>query len=451
MSAKVEKTGNSKRILIIGAGRVSGFLVQYLAGISVEKNWKLTVADQLKEAADNVIAGLPNCHSMKLNIFKREAAEKAVAKADLVISLLPPRYHFLVYEHCLKHHSYLLTASYEAENHKELDQEAKEKGILILNEMGLDPGLDHCSAMRIIDRLKREGHRIVAFESFTGGLPAPESDDNPWHYKFSWNPRNVVLSGQDVTVKFLQKGQRKYIPYHKVFRRTEKFCIPGYCDFEAYANRDSLKYIGIYGLEEAETVFRGTIRSRGFCRAWDTFVQLGATDDSFVMELGNGATHRDFINAFLMYHPTDSVELKFMHYMGLDPDSDVMDKLQWLGIFKKTPIGMESGTPAQILEHILKKKWIMKPEDMDLVVMWHKFDYEDKNDHKIHTLTSYLAVKGERGGCSAMSKTVGLPLGIAARLILDGEIKVKGCVLPTIKAIYDPVLNELEKYDIRFI
>jgi len=451
MSDKVEKTGKMKQILIIGTGRVSGFLVQYLAGYSKEKNWKLIVADQLKEAADKVIAGLPNCEALQLNVFRKKLTEKAVSKVDLVISLLPPRYHFLVYEHCLKYRCSFLTASYEAEDPTKLNREAKEKGILLLNEMGLNPGLDHCSAMRVIHRLKSEGHRVVSFESFTGSLPAPESDDNPWHYRFSWNPRNVVLSGQDVTVKFLQKGQRKYIPYHKVFRRTEKICIPGYCDYEAYANRDSLRYIPIYGLEEAETVFRGTIRGRGFCRAWDVFVQLGATDDSFIMELSKGAIHRDFINAFLMYHPTDSVELKFMHYMGLDPDSEVMEKLDWLGIFEKTPIGLDTGTPAQILEHILKKKWSMKPQDLDLVVMWHQFEFEDKNTREIRTLHSYLVVKREEGGPPAISKTVGLPLGIAARLYLDGEIKVHGCVLPTIKEIYNPVLNELEKYGIRFI
>jgi saccharopine dehydrogenase (NADP+, L-glutamate forming) len=270
---------------------------------------------------------------------------------------------------------------------------------------------------------------------------APNPDENPWQYKFTWNPRNVVLAGTG-GVKFLQEGKYKYIPYHKIFRRTEMVHISGHGYFEGYANRDSLKYMDLYGLEGIKTLYRGTFRRPGFCRAWDIFVQLGATDDTYHMEGVNDMTHKDFINSFLSYNPYDSVELKLAHYMNLPFNSQEMFKMRWLGIFDEEPIGLDEGTPAQILEHILKKKWTLNDDDRDLIVMWHKFEYFENNDLKV--INSYMIAEGEDKHNTGMAKTVGLPIGIAAKLILQNKIKAKGVQIPIKPEIYAPILAELK-------
>ena len=344
----------------------------------------------------------------------------------------------------------MLTASYETKEIKAFEDEVNRKGLFFLNECGLDPGLDHMSAMKLIDRIKGQGHELLGFESFTGGLVAPESDDNPWHYKFSWNPRNVIVAGQEGPAKFIQNGKYKYIPYHRLFRRTELIDIEGYGQFEGYANRDSLKYIEKYNLQGIPTIYRGTLRRPGYCRAWNVFVQLGATDDSYYMENVENMTCREFINSFLYYHPTDSVELKLYHYMHIDQDSDIIGKLKWLGIFDNTKIGLKRGTPAQILEHILQQKWQLQPGDKDLVVMWHKFVYREKGTGNEKKLTSSLVVTGDDDQQTAMAKTVGMPLGIAAKLVLTGKLILKGMYIPTHPEIYQPILAELEQHGIVF-
>ena len=331
-----------------------------------------------------------------------------------------------------------------------MDDEAKAKGVLLLNEMGLDPGIDHMSAMKMLDRLKGEGHRLTSFESFTGGLVAPQSDDNPWHYKFSWAPMNVVLAGQEGPAKFIQCGKFKYIPYTRLFRRTEFIDIEGYGRFEGYANRDSLKYIEKYNLQGIPTIYRGTLRRPGYSKAWDVFVQLGVTDNSYVMENTENLTHRDFINSFLYYHPTDSVQVKLYRMMHIDQDSEIVHMLEWLGIFSDEKVGIRNATPAQILQNILSKKWKLQPDDKDMIVMWHKISYVEKESEKEVDLTSSMAVIGEDSNYTSMAKTVGLPLGIAAKLYLTRQIQLTGVHIPTCKEIYEPVLKELEEFGIRF-
>ena len=334
---------------------------------------------------------------------------------------------------------------------KKMRNEVKANNILFLNEMGLDPGLDHMSAMQILDRIRSAGHELLGFESFTGGLVAPESDNNPWHYKLSWNPANVVRAGQEGPAKFIQEGKYKYIPYNRLFRRIEIIEIDKYGKFEGYANRDSIKYIEKYNLQGVPTVYRGTLRRPGFCRAWDVFVQLGATDDSYTIENSENLTYKEFINSFLYYSKGDSVELKLYRYMHIDQDSSVIDKLRWLGIFDDTPVGIKNASPAKILEHILTKKWRLEPEDKDMIVMWHKITCKEKDKISPTILTSSLGVIGENLKKTAMAKTVGLPLGIATKLVLNGKIKVKGLCIPAIKEIYEPVLGELRDYGVCFV
>jgi saccharopine dehydrogenase (NADP+, L-glutamate forming) len=368
-----------------------------------------------------------------------------IRTSDIVISMLPARFHILVAELCVQIGINLITASYVSDEMKALDEKAKEKGVILLNECGLDPGIDHMSAMKVIDQIREEGHELTSFESFTGGLLAPSDEDNPWEYKFTWNPRNVVLAGQG-TVKFIQEGKYKFIPYHRLFSRTELVHISGHGYFEGYANRDSLQYMDVYGLKGLNTLYRGTFRRPGYCKAWDVFVQLGATDDTYQMEEVSKMTHRDFINSFLSYNPNDSVELKLAHYLNLQIDGPEMYRLRWAELFTDELVGIEQGTPAQILEHILKKKWTLNENDKDMIVMWHKFDFIDNGKHR--QVQSTMVAIGEDTTHTGMSKTVGLPMAIAAKLILQGKILSKGVQIPILKEIYDPILEELSELGI---
>jgi saccharopine dehydrogenase (NADP+, L-glutamate forming) len=438
-----------KKILVLGAGRSSTDLIGYLSKEGVKGQWEVMVADYFLGMAEEKTAGFSNASASHFDVHNVSATEKLLSQSDLVISLVPADLHVLVAKACLKMNKSLLTASYVTDEMRKLDQEAKEKGISIIMECGLDPGIDHMSAMKIIDEIRGKGYVIRGFESFTGGLLSPESEtSNPWEYKFTWNPRNVVLAGQG-TVKFIQEGKYKYIPYHRLFRRTEIIQIPEYGFFEGYGNRDSLKYRSVYGLEEIQTLYRGTLRRPGFCKSWDIFVQLGATENNYQMDHVDKMTHRDFINSFLSYNPHDSVELKLAHYLNLDLEGQEMHKLKWLGLFDHEPVGLKKGSPAQILEHILQKKWGMNSEDKDMIVMWHKFNFlEGSKEHELH---AHMIVKGTNRVHTAMSKTVGLPLGITARLLLEGKINRKGVLLPIYQDIYLPVLKELEINGIVFV
>jgi saccharopine dehydrogenase-like NADP-dependent oxidoreductase len=437
-----------KKILIIGAGRSASILLKYLEENAGIFGWEITAGDRdinlVKEKAG------ASSRTINLDVFDEQQLSNEVQAADIVVSMLPARFHPVVAMSCLKHSKSMLTPSYESNEMIEMNTLAKSQGILFLNEMGVDPGIDHMSAMQSIDRIKAQGHELLCFETFTGGLIAPESDNNPWHYKITWNPRNIVLSGQGRPACFIQEGTFKYIPYHRLFRRTVVIDIEGYGKFEGYANRDSLRYIEKYNLQGVPTVYRGTLRRPGFCRAWDVFVQLGATDDSYVMQNTAEMTCKEFINSFLYYSKEDPVKTKLYQYMHIDQDSDVREKLEWLGIFDNTKIGLENATPAQILEHILCQKWALQPGDKDMLVIWHKFIYREKGKENATLQTSSMVVTGDDPVDTAMSKAVGLPLGIATKMVLTGQIRLEGVYIPTIKQIYEPVLRELAMHGISF-
>ncbi|MEM7298791.1 MAG: saccharopine dehydrogenase C-terminal domain-containing protein [Bacteroidota bacterium] len=437
-----------QQILIIGAGRSCTSLIDYLLTNATSEGWRISIAEKDVALAESKIAGHENASVIDFDVFDDELLSKVVTDHDLIISMLPASLHIHVAKKCAEIGRHFLTASYLADDIKELSSEFEKKGKTVIMEMGLDPGIDHMSAMKVLDQLKEKGFELTGFETFTGGLVAEESvGDNPWKYKFTWNPRNVVLAGQG-TCKFIQEGRYKYIPYHKLFRRTEMIYVPGHGYFEGYANRDSLAYLDVYNLRGIKTLYRGTLRRPGYCASWDVFVQLGATDDSYEMENVSDMTHRQFINSFLSYNPHDSIELKLAHYMNLAIDSDIMFRMRWLGVFDNEPIGLEKGTPAQILEHILKKKWTLKPEDKDMIVMWHKFNFIDNG--KPRQVESSMVALGDDDTKTAMAKTVGLPLAISAKLILQGKINLTGVHVPIRKEIYDPVLDELESIGFEF-
>ena len=438
-----------RSILIVGAGRSSSALVRYLLEKSFLENLKVVIADISIENAKKLVQGHENAEILELDIFNIESRKALVKKADIVISMLPARFHLEIAKDCLEMGKSLVTASYISKELMALDEQVKKKGLVFMNEIGLDPGLDHMSAMQVIDRIKEKGGKMLLFESFTGGLVAPESDNNLWNYKFTWNPRNVVVAGQGGVAKFIQEGKYKYIPYHKLFRRTEFLSIDGYGKFEALANRDSLNYREIYGLKDVLTLYRGTIRRVGFSRAWNIFVQLGMTDDSYTMEGSDSMTYRDFTNSFLPYKPHDSVELKLRHYLKIDQDDVIWDKLLELDIFNdKKNVGLKDATPAQILQKILMDSWTLQEEDKDMIVMYHKFGFEIDGEKR--QIESNMVVLGEDQTYTAMAKTVGLPVAIATLSILNGHIKKPGVQLPINKEVYDPILKELGKYDLEF-
>jgi len=439
-----------QKILILGAGRSSVSLLDYLINKSSIYDWKLTIADANTSSAKSLI-GSAEVEVVELDANNDEARFGVIAEADLIISMLPAFLHHLVAKDCIKAKKNLITPSYVSEEMRQMEAAVKENGLIFLNELGVDPGIDHMSAMKLLDELRTEGGEVTCFESFTGGLVAPESDNNPWNYKFTWNPRNVVIAGQGGAVKFKHNGRFKYIPYQKLFRRTEIIEIPGYGRFEGYANRDSLNYRKTYDLVGIPTIYRGTLRRVGFCRAWNIFVQLGMTDDSYTIEDCPNMTHRQFTNSFLAFNANDSVELKLMHYMKLDQDSEIIDKLKWIGIFDDEPIGLDRpSTPAQILQKILEKKWTLDPGDKDMIVMWHKLCFKKPGSEQELEINSSLVVIGDESPRTAMAKTVGLPVAMAARLVLTGEFQNSGIHIPTIPQLYNPILSELREYGIQF-
>jgi saccharopine dehydrogenase-like NADP-dependent oxidoreductase len=438
-----------RKILIIGAGKSASYLVKYFLDKSISEKLDITIGDLELSNAKKWIKNNKNARTLKLDIFKEQDRKNAIENSNIVVSMLPARFHIEVAKDCLALGKHMVTASYVSKEMQALDEEAKSKKLVFLNEIGVDPGIDHMSAMQVIDRIRKSGGKLILFESFTGGLMAPESDTNLWNYKFTWNPRNVVLAGQGGAAKFIQEGKFKYIPYHRLFRRTEFLEVDGYGRFEAYANRDSLKYQDVYGLDSIQTLYRGTIRRVGFSRAWQIFVILGLTDDSYTIADSENMSYRDFVNSFLPYSPTDSVELKLRYKLKIDQDDILWEKLEELDIFSSNKkVELKNASPAQILQKILLDSWSLDPNDKDMIVMYHKFGYE-LNGEK-HQIDATMVCAGEDQTFTAMAKTVGLPVGIATLAILNKKIKSYGVQIPINKDIYDPILSELESFGIIF-
>ena len=438
-----------RNILIIGVGKSTSQLISYLLSKSVQEDLNIILADQSLERAERLAEGHSRATAISLDINNQIQRREAVQKADLVISMLPAALHITIAKDCLHYGKNLVTASYVSDAMQALDKEVRAKGLVFMNEVGLDPGIDHMSALQVLDRLRESGASILLFESFTGGLVSPESDTNLWNYKFTWNPRNVVLAGQGGAAEFIQEGAYKYIPYQRLFRRTEFLDVEGYGRFEAYANRNSLKYRSIYGLDDVLTLYRGTMRRVGFSRAWNVFVQLGMTDDSYFLQDTKEMSYREFTNLFLPYSPTDSVELKLRLSLKIEQDDLLWEKLLELDLFDKNKkLELVRATPAQCLQKILEQKWSLSPQDKDMIVMYHKFGYELQGQKK--QIDATMVIEGKDEVNTAMAKTVGLPVGIAAMQILNGTIKTPGVQLPIAKEVYNPILKELKDNGINF-
>ena len=437
-----------KKILILGAGLSSSSLIKYLLDHSNEHNWKVRVGDMSLELATRKVDKHENGEALEFDVFNERQRIEEIKNADVVISMLPARFHHLVAENCVEFGKHMITASYVSKEIQALHEQAVEKGLMLLNEIGVDPGIDHMSAMKVIDEIKAKGGELLSFKSSTGGLVAPEFDNNPWNYKFTWNPRNVVVAGQS-TAQYIDHGKYKYVPYNQLFRRIEKLSILDVGEFEMYPNRDSLSYRETYNLQNIPTILRGTLRRPGYSEAWNVFVQIGATDDTYKVENSENLTYRDFINSFLPYNQKDPVELKLCNYVGINMESEIMSRLKWLGIFEETKIGLSDASPAQILQKLLEGKWALGAEDKDMIVMQHQFDFKLNGKNK--RITSSLVVRGTDQVHTAMSITVGVPVAIATKLFLTGVIDQKGVIVPTMKDVYEPVLKELEEYGIVFV
>ena len=437
-----------KQILVIGAGRSSALLIEYLLNESSKFNWLVTIADYNIELAVFAASNHKNSRPIFFDVNDSNQRQIEIKKADIVVSMLPSNMHLIVAKDCLEFKKDLVTASYVSNDIKQFDSHAKKNNLIFLNEIGLDPGIDHMSAMKVIDELKLKGAKLKSFKSYCGGLIHPDSDNNPWNYKFTWNPRNVILAGKG-TSKYLQLNKVQEISYESLFTKLDYVNILNEGKFEAYANRDSLSYIASYGLNEIETMYRGTLRKVGFCNSWNAFVKLGLTNDDYVINNSEKLSHKDFLSLFLPSDSKLSIKERFCKFLSIDIQSDEFQKFEWLGIFSDKLCEIKDATPAQVLQKITEEKLSLSNEDKDMVVMQHQFDYIfQKKEFK---LNSSLVVFGDDQTNTAMAKTVGLPVAIAVKLILNKTIKLKGVQIPTSKEIYTPVLNELAKNGINFI
>ena len=446
------------KILIIGAGRSATSLIDYLLKNAAVNNWFVTVSDVSLELAQNKIKGFPNCIAKEFDVNNPTERETIIKEHDLIISMLPASMHAEVARDCVKHRKHMATASYVSDEMKKLDAEAKQKGILLLNEIGLDPGIDHASAMKIIDGIHSKGGEITLFKSYCGGLVAPESNDNPWGYKFSWNPRNVVVAGQG-GAHFLENGNLKDVSYNDLFKKIENVSIEGYGNFDGYANRDSISYKEPYHLKNIKTLLRGTLRQNGYCKAWNVFVQLGLTDDSYKIKNTSAMTYGELLESKLP-KGTHFLKNKLKCFFGNDIDESVFEKLNYLELFSNKKIKLSEGSPAELLQNLLEEKWKLNHGDKDMIVMQHQFEYlasppaplrgERGAELLLKKITSSLVVIGDDEVHTAMAKTVGLPLAITVKNFLTGKFKLSGVQIPTVKEIYEPLLKELEEFKIIF-
>ncbi len=432
-----------KSVLVLGAGRSSVYLIRRICESGIRMGWNVTVADQQTEEAQKKTAGFANAAVAQLNAADAASRRKLIGHSDLVISLLPPAMHIEVAKDCLMLKKHLCTASYVSPEMEALAAEAEQNELIFLNEAGLDPGIDHMSAMKIIHRLQGEGARITGFESYCGGLVTPESEaGNPWKYRITWNPMNVVLAGQGTPVRFLHEGREKLIPYHRLFAEASRMHIEGVGDFEAYANRDSLKYITVYGLKDIRTLVRGTLRRPPFCKSWNLLVKAGITDHSTVLHPGKDAGDDLLCGSFFGEQDPRAA------FRKLGADEEDMNLLDYLGIFSARLDLNSAKTGADYLLDLVSAAWKMSPEHHDRVVMLHRFRYEKAGEQRV--LNSWMCADGEDAQHTAMAKTVGLPLAMCAEAILTGTYTRKGVSIPVHEELYLPVLAELEKNGIGF-
>jgi saccharopine dehydrogenase (NADP+, L-glutamate forming) len=435
-------------VLIAGAGKSSAHLIDYMLSNAKQK-WRVVVMDSNPEMIAEKLNGNPKGEAAVIDINDDHARQQLVKNADIVLSLMPPHLHYLLAKDCLKFKKNLITSSYVSEEIKALDEEAKKAGISMMCEMGLDPGIDHMSANAIIHGVQRIAGSIQSFKSYCGGLVAPESDDNPWHYKISWNPRNIVLAGKQGAV-WLENGKQHEASYEQLFSGSKKIKVNDLGSLSYYPNRDSLKYLELYSLPEIKTFMRATLRHPAFMKGWDLVIKAGLVNETDQFPADN-SSYADWTATLLGVANDDKLRENFKKKLGADEKE--MKQMDWLGLFDNRRInGVGQLSSADILQTLLEERWKMKALDKDMVVMQHQIDYERKG--VLVKLTSTMIVTGDNRQYSAMSKTVGLPMAILAKKILLQEISTKnitGVHIPVMPEVYVPILKELKKNGIEFL
>lgn len=437
-----------KNILVIGAGRTSSSLINYLLNKSAESGWFVAIADQSLELAEQKAGDHPRAKAIKFNVIDDDDRGTQIAKADIVVSLLPETHHVHLIKDCIKHRAHLVTASYTSTEMESYDQQVQDAGLIFLNEMGLDPGIDHMDTVRLISKVKNRGGNLISLRSFGGGLITPESDDNPWGYKITWNPMNVVIAGM-ASARYVQDGKLRIVPYNRLFLDTHIVDVPNVGKFEAYPNRDSIKYRRIYNVPRIPNVFRGSLRNIGFCKAWNALVQIGLTDNRYIVPDSHKLTYNKWLSFYFQKKNGVDTKQALIDFLKESSGSEIIDKIEWLGLLSDEKIKLMDATPSEILLDLLNKKWKFKENDRDMVILQTEVKYEIEN--RVEKIVSSFVVKGEPGFNTAMASTVGLPMGIAVNLILNNKVKEKGVVIPIHPDIYKPALKELAELGIKAV
>jgi saccharopine dehydrogenase-like NADP-dependent oxidoreductase len=437
-----------RTILVAGAGKSSIYLIQYLLSHAPRNKWKVIVADGSAEAISEKINDSPYAEKAVVDITNRSEREPLVQQADIVVSLMPPHLHIELAKDCLKFKKNLITSSYISPEMKEMDAAVKEAGLMFMCEMGLDPGIDHMTANQIIHSVQRVAAVITSFKSYCGGLIAPESDDNPWHYKFSWNPRNIVTAGKG-GARYLLNGKEVDVPYEKIFDNNKKIKVEGLGSLAYYPNRDSMRYLDLYDVPEIKTFLRATLRHPSFCKGWQAVINLGLTDEQDKVDT-KGFSYAKWLKGKTAYGNGVTLQEHIVQKLNLDQSDKLVQMLDALGLFSEQEIkDLKASSSADVLLAALLSKWEMQPADKDMVVMQHEVEYLHKG--KKIELTSTMVLKGENREHSAMAKTVGLPMGMLARMVLNNKVvPPKGVVIPNMPAVYKPILTELQHHGISF-
>ena len=430
----------SQTILIIGAGKSATVLIQYLQQKAVENDWYILLADGDEAIAKNKWNNAPNGTALGIDIENNLDRQNLVQKADIVVSMLPAQLHFLVAKDCLQFGKPLFTASYVDDNMRSIASEIEAKQLLFLCEMGLDPGIDHMSAMAIIDEIHQKGGKITSFKSHCGGLVAPESDDNPWHYKISWNPRNIILAGKAGAI-YLENGATISKDYSTIFEQAPVVDLPGIGHLAFYPNRNSLSYIDTYHLHGVKDFVRTTLRYPAFCIGWNAIVQLHLTDET-VIDLAPNTTVKNWFESHIQQKGLEQILEKFTQ------DPAIKVQLEFIGLYEPTPIPSQFNSNASILQWLLEGKWKLTATDKDLVVMLHEIEYSIGT--RQFKLDSSMVLTGEDAINTAMATTVGLPLAMGVCAYLKGEIKMTGLHIPIDARIYQPILKSLAEEGIVF-
>ncbi len=432
-----------KKILILGAGLVAKPLVRYLLD---QPDFEVEVASRTVSKAVKLIDNHPRGKASELNLKNEEGLKDEISKADLVISMVPYTFHPIVAKYCIDYKKAMVTTSYVSEVMKNLDAEAKKAGILILNEVGLDPGIDHMEAMRIIHEVEEKGGEIVSFTSYCGGLPAPEANTNPFGYKFSWSPTGVLLAGKN-SAQYLKDGQQIFIPSQDLFDNFLTINIEGLGEFEGYPNRNSLPYIELYGIKSTKTMFRGTLRNKGWCSTLKKIADLGLLEEE--EKDWTGLTYKDFLKKLMNSPAEEDIKKSLSAHLNIEENSDIIQRYEWLGLLSDEPLPLEKDSPLNILGAKMLEKLQYEEGERDMIMLQHQFIASYPGDKK-EKITSTLIDFGIPHGDSSMGRTVGLPAAISTKLILEGKIEKTGVHIPVTPEIYIPILQELKELDIAF-